>query len=45
MKTKTFYVMIFLFIIYSCNNDNDVSNVEPDSDLALNNLVILNSTI
>ena len=45
MKTKTLYVMIFLFIIYSCSNDNNVPNVEPITDLTLNNLAELNSNI
>ena len=45
MKTKTLYVMIFLFIIYSCSNDNNVPYVEPITDLTLNNLAELNSNI
>ncbi|WP_310377952.1 YCF48-related protein [Flavobacterium sp.] len=45
MKTKTFYAILILFIIYSCNNDNNALDVEPIPDLILNNLIELNSNI
>ncbi|MDD5150467.1 MAG: YCF48-related protein [Flavobacterium sp.] len=45
MKTKTFYAIFFLIIMYSCSNDTNVPSAEPISDLTLDNLVDLNSNI
>ena len=45
MKKNTFYSILLLSFFCSCSIDNTNSNVEPISELTLNNLMELNSNI
>lgn len=45
MKMKSISAIFSLFILYSCSNDNNTTNVEPISELTLNNLKSLPSNI
>lgn len=45
MKTKTFFLVIYLVTICSCNNDDTIIVNDSIAELTLNNLVELNSNI